>query len=457
MRKLIYLGFIMFVVLSSVLIGCSNDNDSGSTENEGSNQSDNTTGTDNGEGSTDNAGKEELTFWTFQGIHVDFFKDAETRWNEENPDRPIELKAESFPYDEMHNNLLLALQSGTGAPDIVDIEVNRFPNFLQGDIQLEPLNDVVEPELDNVVKSRFDIYASDGQYYGLPTHVGASVAFYNQEIFDEAGVSPDDIATYDDFVEIGKVIKSETGKDMFPVFTTGFWEFYPMISQYDSDIFDENGEVILDNEKNIEVLQFLSDIIYKHEIAVIAPGGRHEEEEFFAYMNSGGAASLIMPSWYASRFVEYMPDLAGKMVMKPMPAWEEGGNRSAGMGGTGTAVTNQANNIELAKEFLAFAKLTKESNIKIWTELGFDPVRHDIWDSPELSEPNQFIEYFGEGLFDMLIEIKDEINPLNITSETPLARDLIETNVLHNVLREQSQTPEEALHDAAEELRSRQN
>ena len=110
----------------------------------------------------------------------------------------------------------------------------------------------------------------------------------------------------------------------------------------------------------------------------------------------------------------------------------------------------------MAKEFLAFAKLSEESNIKIWTDLGFDPPRHDVWDSPELKESNQFTEYFGDGLFDMLIEIKDEINPLNITSETPLARDLIETNVLHNVIREQSQTPEEALHDAAEELRSRQ-
>ncbi|THE10835.1 sugar ABC transporter substrate-binding protein [Bacillus timonensis] len=442
MSRLLYLGLTMFMVISIVLMGCS-----------GGDKEVNSKGDSEASNGTNEA--QEMTFWTFQGLHIDFFEDANKRWNEANPDRQIKLKLESFPYDEMHNNLLLALQSGVGAPDIVDIEVNRFPNFLQGDIQLEPLNDIIEPEIDSFVKSRFEIYGKDGQYYGAPTHVGASVAFYNKEIFEEAGVNPDDIKTYDDFVEIGKVIKSETGKPMLPIFTNGFWEFYPMISQHDSDFFNSKGEVTLDNEENEEVLQYLYDLIYKHEIGVLAPGGHHEDEEFFAFMNDGGAASLIMPSWYASRFVSYMPDLAGKMVIKPMPAWEEGGNRSAGMGGTGTAVTKQAKDVELAKEFLAFAKLSKESNIRIYELLGFDPPRHDVWDSPQLREPNEFTAYFGDGLFDMLIGVKDEINPLNITKLTPLARDLIETNVLHNTLREKTQTPAEALKQAADELRSR--
>jgi len=442
MNKILKLGLTMLLLLSLVLAGCSSKNEpSSNNASEGE--------------SNDGSEHQELKFWTFQGLHVEFFEDAAKSWNEMYPDRQINFVAESFPYDEMHNNLLLALQSGVGAPDIVDIEINRFPNFLKGDIQLEPLNNIVEPEIDSFVKSRLDVYAADGNYYGAPTHVGASVAFYNTELFEAAGVSPDDIKTWDDFVEIGKVIKSKTDKPMTAVFTNGFWSFYPMISQKGSDIFDPNGEVILDNQDNVEVLQFIHDMVYKDEIAVLAPGGRHDSEEFFAFMNSGGAAALIMPSWYASRFVEHMPDQSRNFVMKPMPAWEEGGFRSAGMGGTGTAVTKQAKDVELAKDFLAHAKLTKEANIKIWTILGFDPPRHDVWDAPELREANKFTEYFGDGLFDMLIDIKDEINPLNITENTPLARDLIESNVLFNVLREKNQTPEEALKQAADELRSR--
>ena len=55
-------------------------------------------------------------------------------------------------------------------------------------------------------------------------------------------------------------------------------------------------------------------------------------------MNGGGAASISMPFWYLNRFTDYMPDLAGKMKVAPMPLWADGGHKSAQMGGTGTAV-----------------------------------------------------------------------------------------------------------------------
>src|SRR5699024_7161710 len=82
-----------------------------------------------------------------------------------------ELTAETYPFDQMHNNLLLALQSDSGAPDIADIEIAKFPNYLQGDIQLEPLNDYIEPKMDNFVPERLELYAKDGNYYGAPTHL----------------------------------------------------------------------------------------------------------------------------------------------------------------------------------------------------------------------------------------------------------------------------------------------
>ncbi|MCR2808093.1 extracellular solute-binding protein, partial [Paenibacillus soyae] len=88
---------------------------------------------------------------------------------------------------------LVSLQSGSGAPDLADIELGKFPNFLKGEPQLVPLNDIVEPELGNLVKARFDIYAKDGNYYGVDYHVGASVIYYNKELLDKAGVNPADI------------------------------------------------------------------------------------------------------------------------------------------------------------------------------------------------------------------------------------------------------------------------
>ncbi|HZK12609.1 MAG TPA: ABC transporter substrate-binding protein [Atribacterota bacterium] len=398
-----------------------------------------------------------LTFWTFQQLHKEFMDDAVATWNVANPNKQIQLKSSVYKDDEMANKLLIALQAGVGAPDIADVNINVFPNYLKGTtVSLVPLNDIVEPVLNKVVKSRLDNYFKDGNYYGIPTHVGATVMYYNTEIMDKAGVNIDDIVTWKDYVEAGKKVVAKTGKPMTTVEVLGNWTFQPLISQRGSDIFDKNGKVILDNETNINVLQEIVDWVYKDKIAIPAPGGLHGSEEYWGFMNKGGAASVMMPMWFMGRFVNYMPDLKGKIAIRPLPRWTEGGNRSAGMGGTGTVITIQCKNQELAKEFLSAAKLSREGSIKIWTKLGFDPVRWDVWDAPEMSEPNEFTDYFVNGteIFNVLLKVKDEINQVNITENYTAAIDLIKSVVAFKALKERSLTPEEVLKQVADELRA---
>src|SRR5690554_104216 len=128
--------------------------------------------------------------------------------------------------------------------------------------------------------------------------------YYNQEIMYQAGINMDDIVTCDDYVEAGKVVVEKTGIPMATIEVTEHWTLYPMITQIGSDIFNEDGDVILDNETNIMVLEFLQDMIYEHEIAIPAPGGFHHAEEYWAFMNNGGGcftddASLVYGSFYS--------------------------------------------------------------------------------------------------------------------------------------------------------------
>jgi arabinosaccharide transport system substrate-binding protein len=398
-----------------------------------------------------------LTFWTFQEEHARFFNDAVEAWNAANPAKQIELKIESYAYEEAHNKLLIALQAGTGAPDMADIEESMFSNFLKGiNLSLIPLNDIVEPVLDKCVKSRFDIYSKEGKYYGIDYHVGATVMYYNTEIMDKAGVNIDDIVTIEDFVEAGKKVVAATGKPMITIETTDQWSFWPFISQQGSDYFDKNGNCILDNETNIKTLQTLVDWVYKDKIAIGTPGGNHHTEEYWTFMNNGGAASLMMPMWYMGRFINYMPDLKGKIAIRPLPTWTEGGNRSAGMGGTGTTITIQCKeeNVDLAKQFLAFAKLSKEAAIKTWTVLGFDPLRWDVYDDPKMKESTRFTDYFGTGIIDVLKEVKDEVIAVNIPENFADAGLLAKTTIPFKAIKERSGTPEEVLKEAADEVRA---
>lgn len=396
----------------------------------------------------------EISLWTFNELHQQFYEVAADRWNVRNADRKIRLMAENFPFEDMHNKLLIALQSGVGAPDLVDIEIGKFPNFLKGSIQLEPMNDYVEPIIDQFVSSRFEIYSKNGNYYGIPFHVGAAVIYYNMDIMEAAGVDIDAIETWDNYLQAGLKVKKITGKIMASVETTEHWSFWPLISQRNSDFFAPDGSVILDNDANIATLQFIYDMIYKYEIAVGASGGSHHSEEFYGVFNTGDIASIWMPMWYMGRFTDYMPDLKGKIAIRPLPSWTPGGKRSAGMGGTGTVVTNQAENIDLTKEFLAFAKLSEEGNIQLWEFLGFDPPRWSVWDDDALKQPNKFTEYFiNDNIFSILLDVKDEINPITVTEKLPECISLVQRDVMFQVLGDQSRTPAQALKDAAAKLK----
>lgn len=401
-----------------------------------------------------------LTFWTFQAAHQAFMEKAAVRWNETYPDRPIELKAETLGYDDLHNNLLISLQTGTGAPDIVDIEIAMYANFITGDeqyIPLIPLNSIIEPEKDVLIMGRFDNYANYGNYYGVDYHVGAAALMYNKEIFAEAGVDIATVKTWDDFKAAGRVIKEKTGKYIMAAETTEHWTFYPLITQQGSDFFNkETGEVILDNQVNIDTLQWLLDGINEG-IFVAMPGGFCHSEEWYAYMNQGNVASIAMPLWYLNRFTDYMPDLKGKMAVTTMPVWTEGGANSCGLGGTGTSITNQCQNPEIAKEFLYFAKISREGAIRTWTELGFDPLRTDIYDDPMMTAPNVFTDYFGDDVYQVMNDTAASIASLSTSNRLyPEALTLVQKTVMFEVLSEQSKTPADSLAAAANQLRSLQ-
>ncbi|HUX11903.1 MAG TPA: extracellular solute-binding protein [Spirochaetia bacterium] len=398
-----------------------------------------------------------LVFWTFQAIHKAFYADMLKMWNDKNPTRQIDISSTDYPNADMHNKLLLALQSGVGAPDFVDININYFTNFMKGDIQLLPLNRIVDPVRKDFVQSRFAIYSKDGKVYGLPTHVGATVVYYNKEITDKAGVNIDQIKTWDDFIAAGKKVVAVAGVPMTSFEVTNQRPFWPMIVQQHSDYVDGNGKVILDNETNVRTLQAMYDMMYKDKIAVAMPGGNTGSEQFWTFMDKGGAASLIMPMWYMSRFTSYMPDLKGKIYVRPMPIWKSGDLRSAGMGGTGTAVTKQTKSPDLTIDFLAFAKLSHEAAVTIWKELRFDPARFEAWTDPALTAPDP---YFGnEDVFKLLRELGPDQMPSPLSETTSLsaaAQDLVVNQVMFKALSDRSQTPAEALKAAADELRKQQ-
>lgn len=384
----------------------------------------------------------DIQFWTFQDLHVQFYEKMAAKWNEDNPNEPINLVPTVYPFDDMHNKLLIALQTGVGAPDLVDIELGKYANFLKGDIQLVPINDVVEPELDNIVKARVEIYSKDGNYYGICFHIGAAVIYYNTDLCDQAGVDWKSIRTWDDYYEAGKKLKAALPDKYWASLESGdVWHMWPLLSSQGGDMLTKDGKPDIGSPQMVKVLEYNRKLLNEG-IATVAPGNFHHSEEFYALMNSGAIGSIVMPMWYMDRFTDHMPDLANKIAIAPLPVWEAGQPRSVGMGGTGTSITKQCKNPDLVKRFLAFAKLSKEGNIEIWNTLGFDPIRTEVWSLPEMmNSTNKFTEYYVTNPFEVLNSIKDEILAVNVSDALPATLDAMKNSVLTRAYTEDVDIP----------------
>ena len=406
MKRKLVSSLLCIAMVATMLAGCGGSSDSGDAGSDDAAAED--TAADDGTTQGTNTfvdGGTELSLWTFQELHVGFWTEMADVWNEQNPDRPINLTVTTGESHSVQQKLLVACQAGEGTPDIADIEIGYYGSFLKDDYLL-PLNDVVEPYENDVVMSRIEMYGdNEDNWYGIDFHLGASVCYYNMDIMNEAGVDPSTIVTWDDYYDAGVTVLEKTGKPMCAVETADLFLPQLMMLEKGAQYVDDEGQPNIATQDHADVIDFIRKMIDAG-ICEIAPGGGFHTEEWYGHLNEGGVASLAMPLWYMGRFTDYCPDLTGKMAIYEIPVWNEGDTREVLQGGTGTSVLKFTENEELAKDFLAFAKLSDEGNRYEWNELGFDPIRTSLWTDTSITEntENKFLSYFTTNPFDILVK-----------------------------------------------------
>ena len=377
-----------------------------------------------------------LELWTFVEMHSTFYAEMLELWNAANPDKQLNITFTTYPYSDMHNKLMLANQSGTGAPDLCDVEIGQFPNFMQGEVQFRPLNDVIDVYRKDIVPARIEIYSKDDKNYGVPTHVGATVMFYNTKILDQYGIDYTKIVTWDDYAAAGKQLKEASDGKVFmtSVDTGGSDWLWLGMSEFGEDYTTAEGapNIEIDSIKKMLTMQkgWLTD-----GIAMISPGGQVDMEEGFANIGDGNIVSFPKAMWFMSRFLNYLPEMTDTWAIAPCPVFEAGQPRSVGIGGTGTVVSIQSKNADLAAEFIAYAKLSYEGNVKIWENLGFDTTNTTIWSDPKITgdKTNKYISYFVTNPFDTLNEIKDEIGKIKVGTINPTISEQFNLTILNNI------------------------
>ena len=402
----------------------------------------------------------DLSLWVFVDRHGLYMQNQAERWNEAYPNRPINLTYEQIDYTQMHDNLLASLLVGVGAPDLADVEISKFATFTKGEEMFYPLNDVIDPYRADIIETRLAPYTANGNNYGIDYHLGAFIMYYNTALLEEVGVDVNSLKTWDDYIEAGQQVTRDTDGDgeidvyMMSVETTGPFSARGPMLMLGGGAYNADGEIILESEANIQALQFLQDLVHVHGIARPATGGHHHTPEHFIDLVEGRIASFYMPQWYMTRYPDNMAsELADVAVIRPMPVWEEGGYTSTMGGGTGTVITNQIDpsKIALAAEFLAFSKLTYEANVALWTDLGFDPMRLDVYDDEALLITMD--DFSGEVPFEHIKEAIASVAPEYTGPFYPEIATIMTTTMLYDLIENQL-SPEEVLANAAEELRA---
>ena len=382
-----------------------------------------------------------FTFWTFVDRHAEWWQKRAEAWNAENPDRPIAIDPSVIEYAQMHDNLAASFVNGSGGPELVDIEIGKFGNFLKGTVHLLDLTAESQPYVPDLLASRLAPYQFGGKQYALDYHLGAYLAFYNTELLGKAGIDVASIKTWDDYVAAGKKFmesqnpnRDADGVWFSTIETTDLHTIVGPMLMNGGGFYDANGNLTITSPGNEKALQNAADMVNKDKIAIGSPGGFLHAPEFYAAMQAGKIASFEMPQWYMTRFPDNMDSLCGKVAIAPMPTYAGQSFTTSMGGGTGTAVTDQtpADKQQLAKDFVTWGKLTKEGQVSGWTDLGFDPYRPDVYDDPALQQPDTC--FTDQITFAVIKSELGDVAPMVMGPKYPAIHDYIAQTLVYDVI-----------------------
>ena len=281
---------------------------------------------------------------------------------------------------------------------------------MNGEVQFLDLTKYIEPYRNDLVQSRLNIYSKDGKIYGAPSHVGATVMYYNVELLDAAGIDYKTIKTWDDFEKALRTYHEATGKYMTYCETYGAYQFTVLMSEQGASLIDDKGMPTLNGPEALKSTELIRKWVDEDLIGFI-PTGNADTPEGKAAVGNGDVAALAYPLWYMSRFTDEMPELAGKIAIAPLPVFDANSYKSVGLGGTGTTVYKNSPNADLAAQFVVWAKLSPEGSAGLWKVLGFDPVNKLVaQDTSITTDPNnKFLKYFVSNPFEVLASVSDKM------------------------------------------------
>lgn len=357
----------------------------------------------------------------------------------------MEIKVVSMAQNDIVAKLNTAFGSGvaTDMPDIVLIEDYRSQQYLTNfDDCLMDLSSYVD-------KTKFADYKVEaaslgGKLYGVPFDSGVAALFYRADMLEgivgdgegcivsEAQMSEG--ITWTQYIEIGKALKSRTGKDLLTLDPSDIGQIRMMMQSAGSWYVDGDGKANIENnaplKEAIEVYKALSSSGAVKQISGWDP--------FVSAFQSGDVATVPTGCWIAPS-ISAKADQSGKWKVAPLPRLEnvEGAGNYSNLGGGAWYVLNSSRHKEEAAKFLAD---TFGSDLELMNRLATEiQLVSSLTEAKTLSNYTAPVEFFsGQQIFKNFSEWTAQIPAVNYGNHTYNAESVMVTQVQRFVAGSQS-------------------
>ena len=245
-------------------------------------------------------------------------------FNETYPNITVQITKSPF------KDFFTRLQTQASGNNLPDAFMMNGPNF-----QLYASNDIIVPfdravedgELDfsNYPEAMAELYTYDGTPYAVPTSYDSIGLWYNEDLFEKAGVEvPTDEWTWEDLHEAAQEISEALKDEGVYGFAGGAYNqelFYNLIFQAGGAVLNEDAtEAQYSSPGSREALQFLRDMVEDGSSPTIQTTADTSPDELF---KSGKAAMVYGGSF---RVQGYVDSAVGESIqVVPLPKGKERG------------------------------------------------------------------------------------------------------------------------------------
>lgn len=333
MKKL--LASLLSVLLIFSLVACGNNKkDSNETVDKG----------------TEVEGKQKITIWAWDpNFNIAIMEKAKEIYTADNEN--VEIEIVDFAKGDLEQKLHTNLASGLtdGLPDIVLIEDYNSQKYLQSyPGSFVDLTGKINHS--DFADYKVGLSTFEGKTYSVPFDSGVTGFYYRSDYLEEAGYSADDLKdlTWDEFIEIGKVVLEKTGKQMLALDPNDGGLMRVMMNSAGSWYFDDKGEVNMANNEAIKESMRIYKELFDSGITKTTSGWG----EWVGAINTGDVASITTGVWITGS-VKAEATQSGKWAVAPTPRLDlPGAVNASNLGGSSWYVLSSSKVTDTAVDFL---------------------------------------------------------------------------------------------------------